>query len=299
MTILDEETADGAIPSAGADKPPVMGALSLGVHVWTAGRHQQVSDHIAEEVPVALILNGISHAVMMATPDDLDDFALGFGLTEGLLQAPAELYGVEVIRTVNGFEVQMDVSSECAWRLRERRRNLAGRTGCGLCGTDSLSQVRQPLPEVCPIQLDITSCFEAERGLRQGQRLQQLTGSTHAAAWCGLDGGVQLLREDVGRHNALDKLIGAMIRAEVDVRQGFVAITSRASFEMVQKVAMARVGTLVAVSAPTALAIDTARQAGVALVGMIRGQRLVVYGFAERFGLAVSSDAPAHGRGHA
>lgn len=286
MTAFDDHAADGAIPSADADKPPVMGALSLGVQVWEAGCHSAVTDHLAEEVPVALILNGISHAVMMASPDDLDDFALGFGLTEGLLKSPAELYGVEVIEAANGLEVQMDVSSECAWRLRERRRNLAGRTGCGLCGTDSLSQVRQPLPEVWPVHIDIESCFRAERGLREGQRLQQLTGSTHAAAWCSLDGGVQLLREDVGRHNALDKLIGAMIRAEVDVRQGFVAITSRASFEMVQKTAMARVGTLVAVSAPTALAIETAREAGVALAGMIRRQRIVVYGFAERFGLA-------------
>lgn len=284
MTACGDEAADGPGPSADIGKPPLKGALSLLVNVRDDGQQSSVMDHIAEEVPVALVLNGISHAVMMASPDHLDDFALGFGLTEGLLRSPAELYGVDVLDVANGIEVQMEVSSECAWRLRERRRNLAGRTGCGLCGTDSLSQVRQPLPPVVPVQLTPDAAFQAERGLKAAQQLQQLTGSTHAAAWCNLDGHVQLLREDVGRHNALDKLIGAMIRADVDVAQGFVAITSRASFEMVQKVAMARVGTLVAVSAPTALAIETAHQSGVALAGMIRRQRIVIYTFAERFG---------------
>lgn len=284
MTACGDEAADGPGPSADTGKPPLKGALSLLVNVRDDGQQSSVMDHIAEEVPVALVLNGISHAVMMASPDHLDDFALGFGLTEGLLRSPAELYGVDVLEVANGIEVQMEVSSECAWRLRERRRNLAGRTGCGLCGTDSLSQVRQPLPPVVPVQLTPDAAFQAERGLKAAQQLQQLTGSTHAAAWCNLDGHVQLLREDVGRHNALDKLIGAMIRADVDVAQGFVAITSRASFEMVQKVAMARVGTLVAVSAPTALAIETAHQSGVALAGMIRRQRIVIYTFAERFG---------------
>lgn len=284
MTACGDEAADGPGPSADTGKPPLKGALSLLVNVRDDGQQSSVMDHIAEEVPVALVLNGISHAVMMASPDHLDDFALGFGLTEGLLRSPAELYGVDVLDVANGIEVQMEVSSECAWRLRERRRNLAGRTGCGLCGTDSLSQVRQPLPPVVPVQLTPDAAFQAERGLKAAQQLQQLTGSTHAAAWCNLDGHVQLLREDVGRHNALDKLIGAMIRADVDVAQGFVAITSRASFEMVQKVAMARVGTLVAVSAPTALAIETAHQSGVALAGMIRRQRIVIYTFAERFG---------------
>lgn len=284
MTACGDEAADGPGPSADTGKPPLKGALSLLVNVRDDGQQSSVMDHIAEEVPVALVLNGISHAVMMASPDHLDDFALGFGLTEGLLRSPAELYGMDVLDVANGIEVQMEVSSECAWRLRERRRNLAGRTGCGLCGTDSLSQVRQPLPPVVPVQLTPDAAFQAERGLKAAQQLQQLTGSTHAAAWCNLDGHVQLLREDVGRHNALDKLIGAMIRADVDVAQGFVAITSRASFEMVQKVAMARVGTLVAVSAPTALAIETAHQSGVALAGMIRRQRIVIYTFAERFG---------------
>ncbi|MDO4682008.1 MAG: formate dehydrogenase accessory sulfurtransferase FdhD [Lautropia sp.] len=286
MTAFDDEAADGPGPSADTGKPPLKGALSLLVNVWDDGQQASVMDHIAEEVPVALVLNGISHAVMMASPDHLEDFALGFGLTEGLLRTPAELYGVDVVELAHGIELQLEVSSECAWRLRERRRNLAGRTGCGLCGTDSLSQVRQPLPAVLPIGLDVPVLFRGERNLKAAQHLQQLTGSTHAAAWCDLAGEVKLLREDVGRHNALDKLIGAMVRADVDVAQGFVTITSRASFEMVQKVAMARVGTLVVVSAPTALAIETARQSGVALAGMIRRQRIVVYTFAERFGLA-------------
>ncbi len=163
---------------------------------------------------------------------------------------------------------------------------MAGRTGCGLCGTDSLGQVRRDPPAPAhPVRLTSTAVLRAESSLKSAQMLQKLTGATHAAAWCNLEGEVQLLREDVGRHNALDKLIGAMIRANIAVDQGFIAITSRASFEMVQKAAMIRAGALVAVSAPTSLAIQTAHECGVALAGLVRdGRRMVAYTFADRLG---------------
>lgn len=270
---------------------PDRGADAARVQVWREGRQVEVSDWIARETPIALIFNGISHAVMMASPGDLSDFALGFGLTEGLLDDPSELYGVDVFEHPQGLEVHLEVSSACAWRLRERRRNLAGRTGCGLCGTDSLSQVRRvPQQMAHPVSLTPEALFRAESGLKTAQMLQKLTGATHAAAWCNLDGEMKLLREDVGRHNALDKLIGAMVRAETPVDQGFVAITSRASFEMVQKAAMIRAGALMAVSAPTNMAIELATECGVALAGLVRdGRRLVAYTFPDRLGLGALS----------
>ncbi|MDO4904003.1 MAG: formate dehydrogenase accessory sulfurtransferase FdhD [Lautropia sp.] len=289
MTAFDEATAEEDHSAAVSDS--LSGADRFLVSVWLDGEERHVPDAIASEVPVALLFNGISHAVMMATPTDLEDFALGFGLTEGLLQTPAELYGVDVVPVAEGLEVQLEVSSACAWRLRERRRNLAGRTGCGLCGTDSLAQVCQTLPRVHhSIRLQAEALLRAEHNLREAQQLQRLTGSTHAAAWCDVEGNVRLLREDVGRHNALDKLIGAMIHAKIDPARGFVAITSRASFEMVQKTAMARVGALLAVSAPTSMAIKTARMHGIALAGLVRGRRMVAYSHPERLGWKMTSD---------
>lgn len=252
-------------------------------------------DWLAEEVPVSLVFNGVSHAVMLATPADLEDFALGFALTEGLLDTPGELYGIEVTPVALGIEVQLEVSSACAWRLRERRRTLAGRTGCGLCGTEQLAQVRRALPAAPVVQVPVAAMARAQRELRPHQALQQLTGAAHAAAWCGLDGGVQLVREDIGRHNALDKLIGAMVKQGIAPSSGFVCITSRASFEMVQKAAAAGIGALAAVSAPTRLAVDTARQLGVALAGFVRGDDAVAYTFPERLALAVPSADSSHG----
>lgn len=285
---MDDSTASPFQAWRSLETHPEFGADSLEARVWKDHHQEKVSDWIARETPVALVFNGISHAVMMASPGDLEDFALGFGITEGLLASPNELYGVDVNEVRQGVEVHLEVASACAWRLRERRRNMAGRTGCGLCGTDSLGQVRRDPPAPThPIRLTSTSVLRAESSLKSAQMLQKLTGATHAAAWCNLQGEVQLLREDVGRHNALDKLIGAMIRAEIAVDQGFIAITSRASFEMVQKAAMIRAGALVAVSAPTSLAIQTAHECGVALAGLVRdGRRMVAYTFADRLGFA-------------
>jgi FdhD protein len=268
------------------------GVQSRPVVAWRGGPGPQgrraQPDWLADEVPIALVFNGLSHAVMLASPADLEDFALGFGLTEGLLASPLELYDLEIVPGPLGIELQLTVASACLHRLKSRRRTLAGRTGCGLCGTDSLTQVRQPLPAAPVLSVAPAAVARAQRGLRAWQPVQQLTGASHAAGWCTLTGEILLAREDVGRHNALDKLVGAMTRAGVDVSTGFLCITSRASFEMVQKAARAGAGLLAAVSAPTALAVDTAQACGMTLAGFVRGDDLVAYTFAERLGLAAA-----------
>ena len=266
--------------------PAHAGAQRVDVRVRRAGTVADAQDWVADEVPVALIFNGISHAVMLATPLNLEDFALGFGLTEGLLERPDELYDVELVDDPAGLRVEMEVSSACFARLKDKRRSMAGRTGCGLCGTESLEQVEPPLR---PLErgappLSPAAIAAALREMPSHQALQQRTGATHAAAWCSLEGRVRLVREDVGRHNALDKLVGAMVDAGLDPRDGFCCITSRASVEMVRKAVAAGITALVAVSAPTARAVDTARRAGLALAGFARGDDLVLYADADRFG---------------
>ncbi|WP_370655044.1 formate dehydrogenase accessory sulfurtransferase FdhD [Hydrogenophaga sp.] len=274
------------------------GVCPAQVTEWRDAQATPRTDWIADEVPVALVFNGVSHAVMLASPEDLEDFALGFSITEGLLESPGELYGVEAQPVEGGIELRLDVAAACEWRLKERRRTLAGRTGCGLCGTDSLAQVRRELPRVPATAVAIAALARAQRELQSRQAVQHLTGATHAAAWCARDGAVGIVREDVGRHNALDKLIGAMLRAGEDTADGFVTITSRASFEMVQKTAAIGVGLLSAVSAPTALAVRTALDLGVALAGFVRGDDCVLYTFPERFSLHLQAHAQVQSHGH-
>lgn len=264
------------IPAAGVKRATVTGHDGLEREDW-----------LAEEVPVALVFNGVSHAVMMATPFDLEDFALGFALTEGLVASPSDVFSVEVSPACGvpsaGLEVQLHVSSEAEWRLRERRRTLAGRTGCGLCGTDSLDQVHRDLPQLTPVRFSPIAVTQAQQLLPGWQGLQRATGATHAAAWCNAAGEIVMVREDVGRHNALDKLIGALTRSDFNASAGFICVTSRASFEMVQKAAMANVALLAAVSAPTALAVDVANRCGLQLAGFVRGDRFVTYTYPERW----------------
>jgi len=245
--------------------------------------HAALSASLAEEVPVALVFNGISHAVMMATPLHLDDFALGFALTEGLIDQAAQLYGAEVIEQALGVEVHLEVAAQCEARLKERKRSMAGRTGCGLCGTDSLAQVKLSLSKAPEVHVDIQAMQRAHAGLRALQPLKLQTGATHAAAWSDMNGVIQTVREDVGRHNALDKLIGAMSKAGVDATQGFVCITSRASFEMVQKTIQSGAGALTAVSAPTRLAVEIALSHKLLLAGQVRGDSFTAYSYPERF----------------
>jgi len=277
-----------------ADAAFCEGARSLPVRGVHAGLAFEVQDWVAEEVPVALEYNGISHAVMLATPLDLEDFALGFSLSEGLLDDAHELYSIEEEHGELGITLRLQVASAAFARLKERRRTLTGRTGCGLCGTESLDHVSRALPALVPrgAPLQRGAIARAMGQFRDLQTLQQATGAVHAAAWCSADGEVGWLREDVGRHNALDKLIGALARNHVDAPAGFIAVTSRASFEMVQKTAMAGVSLLAAVSAPTSFAVATAQRARMTLVGFARQHDLVVYCHPERLAL----DDPAEAR---
>lgn len=283
------------------DEPlfPDGAARALPVRGRRAGVPYAHDDWVAEEVPVALEFNGITQAVMLATPADLEDFALGFALSEGLLEDAAELYGIEQRTGPDGITLALDVGSRAAARLQQRRRTLAGRTGCGLCGVDSLAQVERPLPArpLPDVPIDPAAVAGAMRALDGLQVLNRATGTAHAAAWCSLAGEVRLLREDVGRHNALDKLIGALRRGRRAPagegatplpagEAGFVAVTSRASVEMVQKTLVLGVPLLAAVSAPTTYAVRLAGRAGLTLVGFARGDDLAVYTRADRLGLA-------------
>lgn len=235
-------------------------------------------DIVAEEVPVALVYNGVSHAVMLATPADLEDFALGFSLTEGIVAQRREIYDIVVEPGELGVEVQIEIASERFAALKARRRNLTGRTGCGLCGVESLeAAVRHPMPLAQRVRVHDDAILRAMTELPAHQPLHTLTGGAHAAAWADVDGNLLLAREDVGRHNALDKLIGALAHAGIDLAEGFVAVTSRASYEMVQKAASQGISLLAAVSAPTAYAVRVAAEANVALVGFARAGRFSYY----------------------
>lgn len=250
---------------------------------WRDGESQIAPDDLAEEVPVALEYNGISHAVMLATPADLEDFALGFSVTEGIVKTPRDVYGIEVEPREHGIAVQLEIASEAFVQLKASRRALAGRTGCGLCGTESLAQVmRQPAPVQSDARFDAGALQAAFAQLQARQDLQRRTGATHAAAWLRADGSVSLVREDVGRHNALDKLAGALARAGEDIARGAVIVTSRASYEMVLKTATIGAGVLAAVSGPTALAVRLADEAGVTLAGFVRAGGHVVYSHPHR-----------------
>jgi FdhD protein len=248
--------------------------------VWRVrdGAARAAEDAVADEVPVALVYNGISHAVMLATPADLEDFALGFSLSEGILDHVGQCYGIDIEAGPGGIAVMLEVASSSFARLKEKRRSMAGRTGCGLCGIDSLAQVRRSLPVVrAPAGIDAGCVARALAGIGNGQALTQRTGAAHAAAWCALDGSLLALREDVGRHNALDKLIGTMARTGLPADGGFLLLTSRVSMEMAQKAAMAGIGLLAGMSAPTLAAIEAAEDAGMTLLAFARGQGFVCY----------------------
>ena len=288
----------------GRDCPTVPGAAmsssqslqlshaTLPMQRWHQGEVAQSSDEVAEEVAVALSYNGISHVVMMSSPSDLEDFALGFSLSEGVLKSADELYDMAVKQHCDGIEVAMTISSQRLMQLKQQRRNLVGRTGCGLCGAESLQQAIHAANQVEPVErINHLAIQRAAAQIADRQQLRKLTGAAHGAAWCDAKGEIVLLREDVGRHNALDKLIGALQRSAFDRHDGFVLVTSRASYEMVQKTCAAGISLLAAVSAPTALAIRLAESAGLSLVGFTRTQRHVVYSDATQ-GAARDGKAP-------
>ncbi len=256
---------------------------SYGALRWAGGASSHTHETVAEEVPVALVYNGISHAVMLATPLDLEDFALGFSLSECIVRRSGEIHELEIVERDNGIEVHMALCGERAHALKQHRRSLAGRTGCGLCGTESLDQLaRRSAAVQSSLVLTCGALPRALSELRGMQHLFHLTGAVHAAAWCEGDGRIDLVREDVGRHNALDKLIGSLAARGTPFDAGFVLMTSRASYEIVQKSAAAGIAVVAAVSAPTGMAVRIAIDSGVTLIGFARGERHCVYSHPER-----------------
>ncbi len=242
-----------------------------------------VEETIAEETPITIAYNAVAHAVMMATPADLEDFAVGFSLTEGLIDRADAVQSVAVVRYSRGIELQIETSAEVAAGTRSRR--LSGRTGCGICGKADVEEVLRALPRVeSSARFSAAAIARAMSELAARQPLNAATGGVHAAGWADAAGALALVREDVGRHNALDKLIGALWRAgqAAEARTGFVALTSRGSFELVQKAAVLGVQLLATVSAPTGLAIRVANDAGITLAGFARDERVTLYTHAER-----------------
>lgn len=240
------------------------------------------TDQVICEHPVAMVFNGISHAVMMATPTELEHFGLGFALSEGLIHTPADCHDLELHHGETGTEVRMQISQRAFAALQAHRRTLSGRTGCGLCGLDSLQTLQGqrpgPLPGADrPAPPSASLILQAITALQARQALQADTGGCHAAAWADQQGQIQFVSEDVGRHNALDKLIGRLAHSPWAPEQGFVVITSRASHELVSKCARVGIGTLAAISAPTSMAIDLAHDTGVSLYGFCRGDQAVHY----------------------
>ncbi len=274
---MEHQTPESALESGSQ----TLKAVSV-LRVRQDGR-ENAQDVVAVEVPVALEYNGISHAVMLASPSDLEDFALGFSLSEGIIANTSELYECEAEATADGWLVHVRIAADRFMGLKERRRNLAGRTGCGLCGTESLSQVtRCVIPVAHRHRFSDTHLLGGMRAMQALQPMQQQSGATHAAAWMNASGELELEREDVGRHNALDKLIGAMADARKDFTTGALLITSRASYEMVQKAAVMNIGLIAAISAPTSFAVQLAEQSGLSLVGFMRDPSYVIYAHPER-----------------
>jgi FdhD protein len=278
QAVAGADVSDEALPAPLRQRP----VLRIG-----GAAREAVLDAILDEVPVALAYNGISHAVMMATPADLDDFALGFSLSEGILPDARQCYGIEVETAPEGVTVHLDVAAGAFAALKARRRALAGHTGCGLCGVDSLRAVRRPLTPVAGSDLRVTPDVVARAlaAIKGRQPLTAQTGAAHAAAWCGLDGSLAIVREDVGRHNALDKVVGAMAHAGVrpdGADAGFLLLTSRVSLEMAQKAMVAGIAVVVGMSAPTLAAVELADAAGMTLLAFARGDGFVCYTHARR-----------------
>jgi len=264
------------------------GIVDREVSIWSNEATDSQNDFIAQEVAVALVYNGISHAVMMASPTELQAFALGFSLTEGIIDRVEDVFAIDLVTQENGIEVAITISSRCFMQLKNRRRNLTGRTGCGICGVESLEQIRPALQfNNSHFSISHAAINRATANLSAHQPLQKITGAFHGAAWCDVKGNVVKVCEDVGRHNALDKLIGLLfsstsqppnVKQQATFQQsGFLLMSSRASYEIVQKAAKVGIAMVAAVSAPTSLAIDIANKAGITLIGFSRKQRHIAY----------------------
>lgn len=286
MMIAIDDTRQASVANDPADEPVTGAMVPLSVQRFDGQRLNAAVDWAAEEVAVSFEYNGVGHAVMMASPDALADLGLGFSLSEGIVEHAGELLDLELHAHELGLRIAMRITAKRFAALKQRRRNLAGRTGCGLCGVDTLEQALRPLRALPPRAPAEVALLEPARlnaamaALDDAQPLRAASGATHAAGWLAFDEAAPLLqavREDVGRHNALDKTLGALARDGVDASGDALIITSRASLEMVQKAVALRVGTLAAVSAPTATAVGLAEKFDLALLGFLRDDRCVAY----------------------
>ena len=257
-----------------APKDVSKGKWSVDVEVTGQCGGAAVHWHVPEEAPVALVYGGINHVVMLASPADLQDFALGFTVTEGIARSPEDIRKIEVVEKDRGIDllVTLDDTALERFKLKQGRRAMTGRTGCGLCGIDSMEQLFQKVRPVAiaPVQLDPQVAGKAVDDFCARQPMKELNKSVHGAAWVTGAGDITAVREDVGRHNALDKLIGALLKEDADLKAGFVLISSRASYEMVQKCVAVGVPALVCLSAPTAFAIRMAHEANLTLANWSR-----------------------------
>ena len=273
MSTLNDEHKGGIAPT-----------VSLAETSYRDGLVKETSRFVPEEVPIAFSYGGSTQAVMMGTPADLEDFAAGFTLTEGIIASIAEIEGIEVLQEGDGLDVQVTLAEDKEDALRARRRHMAGPVGCGLCGIESIEQAMRPVPDVSGVDMLLSAAdiARASNALNSAQPLHAQTRAVHGAGFYVLGEGLVAVREDVGRHNALDKLAGAVMRAGRTGAEGVVVVTSRISVEMVQKAAILGAPVLIAISAPTALAIRTADAAGMTLVALSRGDDFEIFSHPHR-----------------
>jgi FdhD protein len=268
---------------------------TIGRQVWRDGRLSEGSRAIPEETAIALTYNGGTYAVMMATPQDLRDFAIGFSLSEGIVVSAADIESFEIVELDDGIELRMWLAQSRANRLSERRRHIAGPTGCGLCGIDSITEAVRPAAIVAPGQsFSSQDIMTAMQSLPPLQTLNIETRAVHAAAFWTPARGIVALREDVGRHNALDKLAGAVAQDSLSASEGMVLLTSRVSVEMVQKTAAMGAPMMVAVSAPTALAVSMADKAGITLAAIARADGFELFTHPDRINFGGTAGGVVH-----
>lgn len=238
------------------------------------GERTPFDDQVIEEIPIAMLYNGISHAVMLATPSDLEDFALGFSLSEGIVKNPEQFSFIEAVKSELGLSLEMSIPQARFDLLHDRQRHLGAASGCGLCGIESLQAAIRPAPVVTSNKkINVSDITGAIRALGERQPLNNESGGVHAAGFVHANG--ILVREDVGRHNAVDKLLGAL--AKQMLGDGFLVLSSRASYELVHKAAMANISVVVAISAPTSMAIQIAESCGITLICFVRGEQMTIY----------------------
>jgi FdhD protein len=243
------------------------------------GQSQFIQRPVAVEAPIAIEFNGIGYAVMMATPLALEDFAYGFARSERLIGDACDIVDVDIHAAERGTILRVTLVPDCAGKVVDRVRHRVSESGCGLCGIENLEQALRPLPSLTPApSASSEAIFSALAGLNDHQKLNRETGAVHAAACCSAGGDIRIVREDVGRHNAFDKLLGAMMRGGIGWEGGFALLTSRCSYELVEKAALAYCPTLVSISAPTSLALDRAREVGLPLVVLARPDALLRVG---------------------